>query len=108
MGARDVLAAIAKGGLPIPRRPLEGARGARARKAPAPHARHERRGDEPLDDGERAVVAAIGDGPTHLDEVCERTRLTPKVIAAIVLTLTLRAVVVEGPAGFFRRASPVR
>jgi len=57
-----------------------------------------------LDDGERAIFAALGEEPAHIDEVCERTSLTPKVILATLLTLTLRAVVVEGPAGFFRRA----
>jgi DNA processing protein len=107
-GARDVIDAIASAGLPIPRRPLEGPRVARARQAPPPLTRQERRRDAGLDDGDRAIFEAIGEGPTHIDEVCERTGHTPRVIAASVLTLTLRAVVVEGPAGFFRRTGPVR
>lgn len=115
-GARDVLAAIASAGLPLPRRPAErgsGPRDARAREreegeVPAAPARHERRPDLGLDAGERAVLAVIGAAPTHLDEVCARAALTPKVVAASVLTLTLRSVVVEGPAGFYRLAPPGR
>jgi DNA processing protein len=109
VGARDVIDAIAVAGLPIPRRRLEALRSARAREAaPPPRARQERRRDAGLDDVERAIFAALGEGPTHIDEVCERTGLTPKATAASVLTLTLRAVVVEGPAGFFRRVGSVR
>jgi DNA processing protein len=60
---------------------------------------------EPLDALEAAVFAAIGDGPAHQDEVCERAGLGAAAAQVALLTLTLRAVVVEGPAGFFRRAS---
>ena len=42
--------------------------------------------------------------PAHIDEVCERVRAAAPGGPGALLTLTLRAVVVEGPAGFFRRA----
>ena len=52
----------------------------------------------------RAVVEALGDEALHIDQVCETTGLPCRVVAEVLLTLTLQAVVVEGPAGFFRRA----
>jgi DNA processing protein len=112
--ARDVLAVIAAAGAGLPRLPRLPPRRDPApappsggkRNAPARRSRADDQMDAGLDDGERAIFAAIGDAPTHIDELCERTALTPKVISASLLTLTLRAVVVEGPAGFFRRVSP--
>lgn len=57
-----------------------------------------------LDPAESAVLAALdGDAPRHQDEVLERTGLPGSAVLGALLTLTLRAVVVEGPAGFFRR-----
>ena len=50
--------------------------------------------------------AALAVAPAHVDEVCERTGLPLSNAAGALLTLTLRAIVVEGPAGFFRKASP--
>lgn len=62
-------------------------------------------GEEPaLGADERAVFAALSVRPAHLDEVCERTGLCPSRVAGALLTLTLHAVVVEGPAGSYRRA----
>ncbi|AKT38955.1 DNA-processing protein DprA [Chondromyces crocatus] len=57
----------------------------------------------PLDAEEQAVFDALDARPTHLDEVCERTGLAPPRVAAALLTLTLHAVVVEGPAGSYWR-----
>lgn len=88
--AGDVLAAI---GRPAPRR-----RRARVRGATLPLFAPE--GAE-----QAAVYAALGDAPTHIDEVCERAGLPLPGVVGPLLTLTLRAVVVEGPAGFFRRVS---
>lgn len=53
---------------------------------------------------ETAVFAVLGDAPLHVDAVCDRTSLPLAATVAALLTLTLRSVVVEGPAGFFRRA----
>ncbi|WP_437874616.1 DNA-processing protein DprA [Sorangium sp. So ce513] len=53
---------------------------------------------------ERAVLDALDACPAHVDEVCERTGLPPRRAVEALLTLTLQAVVVEGPAGLFRRA----
>ena len=61
---------------------------------------------EALDPTEAAIFAALSDQPRHFDEACERSGLPASVTTGALLTLTLRAVVVEGPAGFFRRISP--
>jgi DNA processing protein len=58
-----------------------------------------------LDPTERRILDALTAEPVHLDVVCERTSLPAAAVAAALLTLTLEAVVVEGPAGSFRRAS---
>ncbi len=59
---------------------------------------------EALEGDEEAVHAALDAQPRHFDEVCERSGLAAPGAAGALLTLTLRAVVAEGPAGFFRRA----
>lgn len=51
------------------------------------------------------VLDAIGQTPIHTDDLCERTALPSGVVAAALLTLTLQAVVVEAPAGFYRRST---
>jgi DNA processing protein len=56
-----------------------------------------------LSDHERAALAALGPRPQHLDEVCEATGRPAGAMAQALLTLTLRAIVVEGPAGQYRR-----
>ena len=61
---------------------------------------------QPLEGPEAAVFAVLDDAPRHLDEVCERAGLSAQGVTGVLLTLTLGAVVVEGPAGFFRRLSP--
>ena len=50
------------------------------------------------------VLAALGDLPLHIDQVAERTGLSSVAASAWLLTLTLEAVVVEGPVGSYRRA----
>ncbi|AUX44841.1 DNA processing protein DprA [Sorangium cellulosum] len=57
-----------------------------------------------LTEEERAVLGVLDARPAHVDEVCERTGLPPRLAVEALLTLTLQAVVVEGPAGLFRRA----
>ena len=57
-----------------------------------------------LDEDELKVLGALARAPVHIDEVCDRAGLLCARAGAALLTLTLKAVVVEGPAGFFRRA----
>jgi DNA processing protein len=57
-----------------------------------------------LEGPEQVVFAALDTAARHLDEICERTGEPPRVVTATLLMLTLRTVVVEGPAGFFRQA----
>jgi DNA processing protein len=54
---------------------------------------------------ERSVLGVLGEQPIHLDEICERANFPLSRVSATLLTLTLGAVVVEGPAGFYRQAS---
>jgi DNA processing protein len=100
-GVADLLAALGRPA-PLPRRTRSKSRGAQAGALPlSPVA-------EPPAIGptEAALLAALGDEPVHIDEACERAGLSAWVAAGALLTLTLRAVVVEGPAGFFRRLPP--
>jgi DNA processing protein len=55
---------------------------------------------------EAAVLASLGSAALHVDEICERAGLGAHEVTPALLTLTLGAVVVEGPAGFFRRLPP--
>lgn len=57
-----------------------------------------------LEGPEQAVFAALDGTARHLDELCDRSGEPPRVVTAALLMLTLQAVVVEGPAGFFRQA----
>lgn len=59
----------------------------------------------PLDEACGLALAALTEHPTHVDEVCERSGLSFQAASLALLTLTLHAVVVEGPAGFFRQAT---
>ncbi|MFT3772552.1 MAG: DNA-processing protein DprA [Minicystis sp.] len=105
-GAADVLAALGRPPPPPaprpPRRRRQPASTAAAPQAVLPLPAFP---DMPIDATEAAVLAVIEGSPVHQDEVCERTSLPGSAVVGALLTLTLRAVVVEGPAGFFRRAS---
>ncbi|MEZ4312350.1 MAG: DNA-processing protein DprA [Polyangiaceae bacterium] len=96
-------------------------RGVRSARTRASHARadHARACDVPagdrarvpraaldLDPEAKRVLAAIGETPRHTDDLCERTALPAGAVAAALLTLTLQAVVVEAPAGFYRLRAP--
>lgn len=50
-----------------------------------------------------AVLEATGEAPQHADELCAKTGLSAAVVHEALLTLTLHAVLVEGPSGCFRR-----
>lgn len=56
-----------------------------------------------LDDVTTAVLASISEVPIHMDDLCERAALPVSAVGAALLTLTLGAVVVEAPAGYYRR-----
>ncbi|MBI4952350.1 MAG: DNA-processing protein DprA [Myxococcales bacterium] len=51
---------------------------------------------------ERALVGLLRGPARHLDELCEATGRGFPEVSRAVLTLTLAAIVVEGPPGFFR------
>jgi len=42
--------------------------------------------------------------PLHVDEICEASGVPLRAVVELLLTLTLQTVVVEGPAGFYKRA----
>jgi DNA processing protein len=50
-----------------------------------------------------AVLAHARRDPLHLDEITALAVLSPQTARAVLLTLALENVVVEGPPGFFRR-----
>jgi DNA processing protein len=51
------------------------------------------------------VLAAVENGPVHLDDLCTRSGLQAPLVQEALLTLTLQAVLVEGPSGWYRRVS---
>jgi DNA processing protein len=51
------------------------------------------------------VLAAAEIGPVHLDDLCARSGLPAPLVQEALLTLTLQAVLVEGPSGWYRRIS---
>jgi DNA processing protein len=53
----------------------------------------------------KTVVEAMGERAIYVDELCAKTGLSPAVVHEALLTLTLQAVLVEGPGGQFRLAS---
>ncbi len=59
---------------------------------------------EGLDPTEQTVLNALEKGPVHIETVCEITGLSFPEVSGALLTLTLHAVVVEAPAGFYGRA----
>jgi DNA processing protein len=58
--------------------------------------------DRGLSADEQGVLDVLGPTAQHVDQVCERTGRTASAVVRALLTLTLRAVVVEGPAGHYR------
>lgn len=55
-----------------------------------------------LDAIAKRVLESIREVPIHMDDLCEQTALPAASVTAALLTLTLGAVVVEAPAGFYR------
>lgn len=56
-----------------------------------------------LSGNEAAVFSATSTVPLHLDEIAARSQCPSGTVAAVLLTLALKDVVVEGPPGSFRR-----
>ena len=76
---------------------------ARADASRAGSASHAARASHAPSPGATRVLEAISETPLHIDDLCEQTALPFATVAAALLTLTLQAVVVEAPAGFYRR-----
>ena len=55
---------------------------------------------------ETRVLAALSACPRHVDEVIAASGLPSPQVTSALLTLVLENVLVEGPEGFFRQASP--
>ena len=51
----------------------------------------------------QALFGMLSSTPLHLDDLCARSGLPTALVQAGLLTLSLQAVLVEGPAGWFRR-----
>jgi DNA processing protein len=98
--AADVLAALGR-----PRPPPVGRRARRGKESAAATLFLPTGATEAITPAEAAVLAVLGPAPLHFDEVCERSGRPAAPVTGALLTLTLRAVVVEGPAGFYRRLS---
>jgi len=60
---------------------------------------------EPLSPECQAVFQLLSSTPLHLDDLCARSGLPTALVHTALLTLSLQAVLVEGPAGWFRRAT---
>ena len=59
----------------------------------------------PLSPECRTVLQLLSSNPLHLDDLCVRSGLPTALVHAALLTLSLQAVLVEGPTGWFRRAT---
>jgi DNA processing protein len=104
LSSADVLVAL--GRPPPPPRPRAGRRPPRAEAGSTlPLALGDADAHD-LTPDEEAILAVIDMDAACVDEVCERSGRSAHVVTAALLTLTLRAVVVEGPAGFIRRFPP--
>lgn len=58
---------------------------------------------ERLGDLERSIWAKMTDDPRHVDEICEEMGAAFPAVVGALLTLTLECLVVEEPAGCYRR-----
>jgi DNA processing protein len=53
----------------------------------------------------KSVFRVLSSTPLHLDDLCARSGLPTALVHAALLTLSLQAVLVEGPPGWFRRVT---
>lgn len=61
---------------------------------------------EHLTDLEKSIFQIIGDEPVHIDVLCEKVDAQFPAVVGALLTLTLHTLVMEGPAGCYRRRPP--
>jgi DNA processing protein len=59
----------------------------------------------PLSPECQTVLRSLSSSAVHLDELCARSGLPAALVHAALLTLSLQAVLVEGPLGWFRRVT---
>lgn len=97
--AKDVLAVIGHGPAPRRRRPP-----VRPEPATLPLPIQTEQ-NPPLDRLEQTILSALDHRPTHVDVICATVGAPLPAVAGALLTLTLQAVVVEGPAGSYRRGT---
>ncbi|MHA2621195.1 MAG: DNA-processing protein DprA [bacterium JZ-2024 1] len=57
-----------------------------------------------LSDEEREVLQHIGDEPTHLEEISEKSSLADSVVLSVLTQLELKGIVQKHPGGTFTRA----
>ena len=53
----------------------------------------------------QTIFQMMSSTPLHLDDLCAQSGLPTALVQAALLTLSLQAVLVEGPAGWFRRVT---
>jgi predicted Rossmann fold nucleotide-binding protein DprA/Smf involved in DNA uptake len=70
--------------------------------APRPTARPRERPPE-LSQDEAALLAAIGDDPTHIDAITDRCGLPPHTVASLLMVLEIKKVVTQLPGKHFAR-----
>lgn len=71
--------------------------------APTLSSAHTRAGTSQIPSECETIFSALSEEPQHLDEICEKIQGGAHLVLEGLLTLTLLAVVVEEPAGFYRR-----
>jgi DNA processing protein len=97
--AKDVLAAIGHGPAPLRRRSA-------VRPEPTTLPLPLQTGEKPtLGRLEQTILGVLTHRPMHVDVICATVGAPLPAVAGALLTLTLQAVVVEGPAGSYRRGT---
>ena len=106
-GVADVMRAAGGPLFGVPARSRPGTRKEKSTGTPGEAAARQRTAAEtpetPLDLEERALMDVLDAEPRYVDQLCVRSGLPYATVARALLTLTLRAKVVEGPAGHYRR-----
>lgn len=96
--AKDVLAVIGHGPAPARRRPVRPSSETKTLSLPLVGSQNHR--EDPL---EAAILGALTHQPMHVDVICSTIGAPLPAVVGALLTLTLQSVVVEGPAGSYRR-----
>jgi len=93
--AADVLGVMGHGPRPRRKRPSTQEKATLSLPLPPP--------PPPLGPLEQAVLGVLEHTPIHIDVICDTLGAPLPAVVGALLTLTLQAVVVEGPAGSYRR-----